>query len=159
MSRVLGEALSPALFERLSGRDLEARVGLTIVLASVDDAGFPHLALLSYGEVLAVSPRELRVIIWRTGSTARHLRERGGACLALVEPERVIYVKARARHLGPALEGATPLDGFTLDIVQVLADEEAGTEMTSAATYRYTDRGAEQLVAGWQRQLAALAAL
>jgi hypothetical protein len=159
MSHVLGAELPPALVARLGGEELETKVGPTIFLTTVDDGGFPHLALLSYGEVLALSPQELRVIIWETGSTAHYLGARGTACVALVEPGQVISIKARARPLGAALPGNPPLAGFALDVVQVLADEEAGAEMTAAATHRYTDRTPEALVAGWRRQLAALRGL
>lgn len=160
MSRMLGTQLPQDIVTRLDGMDLAAKVGPSIFLLSSDDGGYPHVALLSYGEVLARSPGEVRVLIWAVGSAARNLAARHVACIGLVEPGLVIYIKGNARPLGPApLPGAIALVGFALDVTRVLADEEAGTEMVTAATYRWTERTPEQLVARWREQLASLRAL
>src|SRR5215472_12228686 len=84
MSRSVGGALPEAVREPLAGADLEAAVGLTILLLTVDDSGWPRVAMLSAGEVLAVGDRELRLALWPDSGSTASLERRGLATLALV---------------------------------------------------------------------------
>jgi hypothetical protein len=46
MSRSLGNQIPAPLLTLLDGRDVAAKTGLAILLASVDAGGHPHFALL-----------------------------------------------------------------------------------------------------------------
>ena len=77
MSRALGNSLPNVLFDLLSGRELAARMGQAILITTTDAAGFPHPALLSFGEVVAVDHRRLRLALYRTSGTSGNLRRNG----------------------------------------------------------------------------------
>ena len=161
MSRSLGATLPPALLDRLSQRDLEPRLGIGLPLVTVDQAGRPHAMLVSYLEVRAYDPGTLGLVIQGRSTTARNLAGRGVGTLLIVEPDTVMYVKARAVD-GPLDIGADAglgLGYFLLAVDEVLedaaADWEGGLRITSAIQYR--PRPA--LDAPWARAtLAALAA-
>ena len=53
MTRSLGGALTPALVERFSQRDLARRLGTALPFVTVDPDGRPHPMLLSYLELRA----------------------------------------------------------------------------------------------------------
>jgi len=55
MSRSLGASLPEEIFELLDGHDLPAREGLTILLLTASAEGWPQVAMLSVGDVLATS--------------------------------------------------------------------------------------------------------
>ena len=59
---------------QFDGDGLEAKTGISAVLATADEHGWPHLAYLSCGEILALAPDRLRVLLWPGSGTARHLK-------------------------------------------------------------------------------------
>lgn len=62
-------------------------------LLTVTAEGWPHVALLSVGEVLAVSGRELRLALWPSSTTTANLERTGRATLAAVVDGQAVYVE------------------------------------------------------------------
>lgn len=56
MSRSAGNELPAGVRELLDGSAIEAATGATVLLLAVDDTGWPRVAMLSAGEVLATMP-------------------------------------------------------------------------------------------------------
>jgi hypothetical protein len=160
MSRVVGPALSPALVDRLSQRQLGARLGVGLPFVTQDAGGRPHPMLVSYLELRAYDSGTLGLVIQARSGSARNLAERGVGTLSIIEPDTVAYVKIRA------VDGPLPVVGgevfglgfFLLAVEEVLedsaADWEGGTRITSGIRYE----PAPTLDAPWaQATLAALA--
>src|SRR5919106_339735 len=105
MSRVIGPALSAALVERLSQRDLARRLGIGLPFVTQDAEGRLHPMLVSYLEVRAYDTRTLGLVIQARSSSARNLAERGVGTLSIIEPDAVVYVKIRA------VDGPLPVVG------------------------------------------------
>lgn len=160
MSRSLGTSLPPALVGRLSQDDLASRLGVALPFVTVDADGHPHPMLLSYLDVRAYDPATLGAVMLARSRTARNLVERQTGTLLIVEPDAIVYVKARA------LDGPLPVEGgarwelgyFLLAVEEVLEDAaaewEGGTRLTSAIRYE----PAPSLDEPWARvTLAALA--
>jgi len=136
MSKSLGPALPDDLQRALSQADLPARLGRALPLLTVDADGRPHPMLCTYVEIVAAGADRLRLVIGADSGSARNLIERGAATLLIVEPERVVYIKARAAG-PPLLAGA--LARFTLAVENVLEDSalawEGGVRVTSGIAY------------------------
>ena len=150
MSRHAGDRLDEALFRRLSGNGGEgaaSRAHEAILIATTDERGRPHPALLSYGEVLATSPALLRIAVRTDSTTARNLAARGALTLSLIGPEGVAYVKAAARAL-PAERprGEEGRVAFEARVEDVLVDTPAAGEkahLTSGITFAADDSEGE----------------
>lgn len=125
MARSLGSALPEALLTRFSP-ETTPPPGRVVVIVTVDAAGLPHPALLADAEVLALSPRALRLAVQPNSRTAANLREPGVASLALLEPEGVHYVKLRVKDAFPSGSGFAC---FEAEVIDVLADEPHSGEM------------------------------
>jgi hypothetical protein len=143
VSRHAGDRLDEALFRRLSGGDPASRAQEAILIATTDDRGRPHPALLSYGEVLAVTPALLRVAVPATSTTARNLGARGALTLCLIGPDGVAYLKTAARALPaePSLD-AQGLVAFEAAVEDVLVDAPAAGEkahLTSGIAFTTDD--------------------
>jgi hypothetical protein len=139
MSRVLGGALTTALLDRLSQRDLASRLGVALTLVTVDADARPHPMMVSYLELRAYDAATLGLVM-RTGSdSARNLAARDAATLVIVEPDLVVYVKLRR------LDGPLPvaedarLAYFLLAVEEVREDtstaEEAGARIIAGPRY------------------------
>lgn len=139
MSESLGASLPPDLLGRLGQADLASHLGKALPLITVDAAGRPHPMLLSYLEVRAHDPRTIAVVINARSRSARNLLEREVATLLLVEADRTIYVKCRARAGPDPLEGFPDFGRFVLGVEDVLEDApgawEGGLRITGGIHY------------------------
>jgi hypothetical protein len=140
MPRTVGSILPPPLWERLRGNDLAGRLGAAILIATSDEAGWPHPAMLSYGEVVAVDACRIRLAIHPTSRTAANLRRSGQLTLCCVEAGLVYYVKAAARVEEDPMAGMPHLARFEATVQTVLADEarpetEAGAVVTEGIRF------------------------
>jgi hypothetical protein len=136
MSQSLGPRLPDDVQRALSQADLPAKLGRALPLLTVDADGRPHPMLCTYIEIVAERADRLRLVIGAASGTAKNLAARGAATLLIVEPERVLYVKARAIG-APLVSGA--LARFTLAVEDVLEDSalawEGGVRITSGIAY------------------------
>jgi hypothetical protein len=136
MTRSLGPALPPPLADRLSQRDLAARLGAVLPFVTVDEAGRPHPMLLSYLEVRAYDAGTLGVVIQSGSRSARNLARRTVGTLIVAEPDGVFYVKCRALDgPEPVADAEAGLGFFLLAVEEVLedaaaADREGGLRIT-----------------------------
>lgn len=73
----------PGLLGVLDGRDLADKIGVTPQLVTVDDDGWPHIALLSAGEVVLERPDGARLALWPDSTTSANLIARRLALLAV----------------------------------------------------------------------------
>ena len=144
MSRSLGPTLPDALLTRLTARDPDDWLDRVVILTTVDPFGWPHPALLSYAELLALDSGRLRLALYAGTRSTRHLQDSGRAALVFAEPELVCYVKAEALPL-PTVPDATGLARFELQVRDVLEDraegEEAGSRLTSGITVEWPGGG------------------
>jgi hypothetical protein len=134
--------LSRELVERLSQRDLKARLGVVLPFVTVDGEGLPHPMLLSYLEVRAYDGGTLGLVIQRRSGSARNLAQRGVGTLLVVEPDLTVYVKTRLVDGPQDVPGGDEfgLGYFLLGVESVLEDAptdwEAGMGITAAPQYR-----------------------
>jgi hypothetical protein len=141
MSRSLGSRLPAALLDRLSQRDVAARLGVVLPFATVDRAGRPHVMLLSYLEVRAYDAGSLGLVIQARSTSARNLVERRAGTLVILEPDTIVYVKTRAVDgpLDVPHDEGLGLGYFLLAVEDVLEDAaaewEGGLRITGAPTY------------------------
>jgi Pyridoxamine 5'-phosphate oxidase len=153
MSRLLGASLPSELVRRLDGSDLERYSSLAIPVATTDGEGWPHVALLSYSEVIAVSPSLLRVAIGSSSTTAGNLRRTGQVTIVVVDTGLVQYVKGSARERKPALDAAPSNAMFDVAVRAVLDDiadpqREGGARVLGGITVAADD--------AWRRSRAAV---
>ena len=141
MTRRQGPSLTPELVERLSQRDLAARLGVALPFATVDAERRPHPMLLSYLELRAYDPGTVGLVIQGNSRSARNLTERATGTLLIIEPDTIVYVKLRALDGPLPVAGGAPfgLGYFLLAVEDVMedaaADWEGGMRITEAVRY------------------------
>lgn len=70
------------------GRLLAAKEEVTALLVTTTDDGWPHVAMLSVGELTAVEPHRPRAALWPSSTATANLRahERSRRCAARRDP-------------------------------------------------------------------------
>lgn len=148
MSILIGRELDAELLRRLSGEDLQAVSNQVIQIVTVDDAGWPHPALLSYFEVVARDPRDVRLATYSGSTTTANLRRNGRLTLIVIDERVVYYIKGRAAELAPSMTCAPELSRLHATVERVLADlpderYEPGAYISSGIKYVNPNRPSE----------------
>lgn len=154
MSRSLGSQLPDTLIPLLDGRDVRGREGLTLLLLTVGEEGWPYVAMLSAGEVLATSPKELRLATWPRSNSTLNLTRWGRATLALVHDQASYYLRLNARRAGELSVHGTPRAFFVATIEDVLQDVVGYAVITAGLTFRLKEP--EKVVPDWEETVAAM---
>jgi hypothetical protein len=141
----------------LDGRRLEERVGDTFILCTTDADCWPHIALLSAGEVLAHEDGEIRLALWPNTAATRNLTANGRALLAIIGRRRCLYLRLDCRR-GPDIRPVSGLlASFAGRIERAMEDEVGYALITSGVRFDVHDE--PKIVDGWARTVAALRAL
>ena len=148
MSTRIGESLTDDLFHRLDGHDLARSAEKVILIATVDDKGWAHPALLSYFEVVAKDRQNVRIAAYGNSKTAGNMRGNGKLTLVIVDTRAVYYVKGAVDELAGAMRSAPYNAKLNVRVTEVLADEpnealEPGAYVSSGITYVNPQRAAE----------------
>lgn len=135
MSQILGKELTDGLLKRLSGAAVASHEGKIIPIFTLDEAGWPHPALLSYYEVVAKNASTLEMAIWKDSSTANNLRRMGKISLMIADNGVNFYIKGAVKELEKEMTGAPPVSRFQITVEQLLEDQEPNAQITSGMTY------------------------
>lgn len=155
MARSLGASLPKPVFALLRGDDLRAHLGLTLLLLSETQDGWPHLALLSVGETLALSPNRLRLALWPQSTATANLAGHGRATLALVHGAASYSARFNAeRAQDLKLDEDHVLAVFNAQVIEVFQDVAPYATLTSGIIYELHDP--EIVLARWERTIRAL---
>ena len=145
MSKLIGDELPGDLYQRLLGNDLEQSAEKVILLATVDEGGWPHLAMLSYFEVIAKDQRNLRLATYNNSRTTRNMRANGKATISIIDERTVYYIKGNVEEIIREMECAPQNSKLHLRVEEVLADAaneefESGAYVASGVTYKNPGR-------------------
>ena len=155
MSRSIGNDLSDALLRLLDGSDLAQREGLTFLLLTTDDEGWPQVAMLSVGELVAIDARTLRAALWLHSGTSKNLTRGSRATLVLIHNGNGYYVRISAERRADLDLGADGrLAHFILHVQDVQEDSADYARLTSGITFKLNEP--EAVVPRWQHTIEAL---
>ncbi len=155
MPRSLGRELPDVLRSLLDGRDLSSKVGETFLLLTTDENGWPHMAMLSVGELLARDARTLEAALWLHSTATRNLDRDGRGLLAMVADGAGFYVRLTAQRVADLDLGQDGrLARFDLQIEDVQEDRVDYARLTAGITFELPDKQA--VVARWQHTIEAL---
>ena len=142
-----GARLPADVVALLSGDDLDRRVGFTMELLTVDADGWPRVALLSAGEVVAADDAHLRLALWPESRSTANLTRTGRGSLAFVHAGSAFTLRLEASRASD-LRGPEPLAVFDGRVKEVRRDEAAYARLRSGITFELLDEQA--VVARWR---------
>ena len=156
MSRSIGTDLPPPLLKLLDGDELAAKEGVTLLLLTTTGDGWPHVAMLSVGELLALDRDLLRVALWPSSTATRNLSETGQTTISVVHEGVAYYVRCKSSRrddLG-VLESDDRLACFDLRVANILEDVVPYAKLTSGITFQLADGPAS--AARWASRVTAM---
>ena len=163
MARSIGNEIPPAIVALLADDAFADWVGvnddwLTILVLSTTHDQWPHLAMVSLGEIVAVSGRALRLALWPSSTAATNLWREKRTTLTLVHDGAAYYLRCSARRGADLLlpGDVGQLACFGLRVEDVIEDVAPYATLTSGVNFRLND--VESTAARWRETRAALRA-
>jgi hypothetical protein len=149
MSRELEPAVPDAV-RRCLEDDPERQVGLTILVLSELEAGWPHLAMVSVGELVVATDGRLALALWPTSTCAANLARTGRATLAMVTDGLAFSLRCHVDDELPITAGEDPaMRGFVLRVTAAVEDAAPYADLLSGVTFGLHD--ADATLARWHR--------
>jgi Pyridoxamine 5'-phosphate oxidase len=148
------KTLPPKVARYLDGTDLLAKTQ-ALRLSTVDAAGWPHAALLSAGEMLAVNSERIRFVIFPQSATTANLARDGRLTITLSFDDGMCELRLRARRLAHS-SSEVPLAFFEAEVEMARIHAVPYATLTSGITFALHEPQA--VVSRWQRQIAAMRA-
>jgi hypothetical protein len=149
------EARVPAAVRRELDQDPAVQDGFTILVLSTSD-DWPHVAMVSRGELICAHDRLLLMALWPSSTACANLTRAEQATLCAVVDGVAYSLRVRARRQE---ELNTPLAGtlacFALDVESVFGDKAPYAELEGGVRFRLLD--AEATVPRWVEVRAELA--
>ncbi len=146
--------LASDIYNFLNGEQLPNKQHEAMLLLTVSEEGWPHTAMLSVGEVLAISPTELRIALWPDTQTSGNLLRTGQATLVIVHRGKAVYIRLTCDSLGELAHAHHPRTRFLARVVSYREDVAAYADITSGITFELKDPAAG--IARWEQTLGEL---
>jgi hypothetical protein len=138
----------------LDGTDLLEKTQ-ALRLSTVDPAGWPHAALLSAGDMVAMPSGSIRFVLFPQSTTTANLVRDGRVTLTLSLDGGMSEVKLRAHRLAQTSPDV-PLAFFEAEVEAVRNHVAPYAAVTHGITFALHEPQA--VLPRWQRQIAALRA-
>ena len=159
MSLRLPPSLPDRLFHLLHGEHLQENLNKVALLVTVDEKGWPYVAILSYLETIAPDRGNLRLAPWNNSTTTANLRRNGKVSLLVVEEGIAYYIQGTATELCREMERFPGMAKIHIQIESILQDNaldyEGSARITSGIRFENPKMDAAWVERG-RRVLAAL---
>ncbi|NUU80331.1 pyridoxamine 5'-phosphate oxidase family protein [Paenibacillus xylanilyticus] len=142
------------LVEWLSGNQLEGKQHDAMQLLTVSEDGWPHQAMISMGEIIAISPDKLRLALWPGTQTSMNMNRTGKATLIAVHEYRLLYVRLEIGVLPQLKESVHPRDRYEARVVSMRVDRAPYADITTGITFQLKDEKAS--ITRWKETIAEL---
>ncbi len=136
MSNLLGKELPDNLYELLKGEDVASQMGKVILITTVDAQGFPHPAMLSFGEMAARDVGNIRLATYKGSTTSTNLVRNKKLTVIIADEGITYYIKGTVTPLGEALKGLPYMVPFNMKVEQVLEDAEPEAPITTGIRFK-----------------------
>ncbi|MBX9956791.1 pyridoxamine 5'-phosphate oxidase family protein [Peribacillus simplex] len=118
------------IFDLLNGKELVNKQHEAMMLLTISEEGWPHTAMISVGEIVAVSRKELRIGLWPDTSTTANVIRTHKATL-------ILFWKGKAQYIRLSLEKLKELPNVQYKRVRFHAQiVEAREDMAKYAEIR-----------------------
>lgn len=139
--------LTDDLQDLLNGKQLAQKQHIAMILQSITSEGYPHSAMVSVGEVIALDSEHLRIALWPQTQTSISLAEKRKSNLIIIYNNMVSYLELDITLL-PSLDNEVyERTRFETTIKSIRQDVAKYADITSGITVEMHEP--EQVLNRW----------
>ncbi|MDD9783126.1 pyridoxamine 5'-phosphate oxidase family protein [Priestia megaterium] len=143
------EQLSKDLYILLNGKALAVKQHEAMMLLTVSEDGWPHTAMVSVGEIIAINRKELRIGLWPNTSTTSNIVRTGKATLVVFYRGKANYIRLSLEDLEELPKTNYPRKRFAATVVSMREDYAKYAEITSGIRIELKDP--KEVVKRWNQ--------
>lgn len=126
--------LTDDLKDLLNGKQLAQKQNIVMILQSITSEGYPHSAMVSVGEVIALNPEYLRIALWPQTQTTLSLAQKRKANLVIIYNNIVNYLELDISELPSPNNEVYERTRFEATIKSIRQDIAKYADITSGIT-------------------------
>lgn len=146
-----GFSLSPDILELLNGKKLIDKQHEAFMLLTVSEDGWPHTAMISVGEIVAVNPQELRLGLWKGTSTTANITRTKKATVVLVFNGKAHYIRISLEKLQELSATSHPRVRFLAKVVSFREDVAKYADISSGVKIEL--KNSSEVVERWEQTI------
>ncbi|WEG11049.1 pyridoxamine 5'-phosphate oxidase family protein [Pullulanibacillus sp. KACC 23026] len=143
--------LSDDLYDLLNGEHLEKKQHEAFMLETVNEDGWPHTAMISVGEIIAMDSSHLRLALWPTTQTTQNILRTGKAMVVLFYKGKACYLNLELRPMSQLENPKHNRARFQADLTHIKEDQAKYADITSGVQIHLKD--SSTVIARWQETL------
>jgi hypothetical protein len=151
--RIATSFMPEEILDFLNGDDLDRKLSEAVRISTVSEDGWPHAAMLSAGEMLALDASETAMLLYGGSNTSRNLARDGRLTLTLPLDHGLCEMRLRAT----AKKQEERRRCFTALVEDVRQHRSPYADVVSGVTFRLHDQTV--VLARWSRQIEMLRGL
>jgi len=136
MARIIGREIPDELAGYIRDAPRRMEGGVAVILVTIDENGWPHIAILSLWEIALKTRRKIALATFSGSTTTRNLQERRLLTLVFIDRGMIYYVKGAATQDKTVEDLYPPITIFEIEVSLVMKEEEGGVEIESGITYK-----------------------
>lgn len=144
-----------AIQDFCNGKDLRSKSGEAIRISTVDSEGWPHAAMVSAGEVLAIDDKTFRIALWPDSATTQNIVRDGRLTLTFPCGGGLYEFRLQAKVLADQ-QTRYHLKFFETSIVKAKKHYSKYADVVSGVTVKIHQEEMEKVLERWEEQIAAL---
>ncbi|GAA0134366.1 pyridoxamine 5'-phosphate oxidase family protein [Paenibacillus sp. YSY-4.3] len=148
--------LSPHLYSLLSGKNLSDKQHEAFMLLTVTEQNWPHTAMISAGEIVAVNPSTLRLGLWENTVTTRNIIRNGQALLVVISDQAACYIRLSLTRLPDLADAKHPRTRFEAKVADCREDKAKYADIISGVQIQLKEPQA--VMTRWEETLEELKA-
>ncbi|PFI95344.1 pyridoxamine 5'-phosphate oxidase family protein [Priestia megaterium] len=143
--------MSNIVYELLNGQDLMQKQHEAMMLLTVGEDGWPHTAMISVGEIIAINRKELRIGLWPNTSTTTNIIRTSKATLVLIYKGKAHYIQFSLKRLEELPTARYPRERFSAKVVSSREDVAKYADITSGIKIEL--KNDKEVVERWHKTL------
>lgn len=143
--------ISTEVYELLNGQDLTDKQHEAMMLLTVGEDGWPHNAMISVGEIVAVNLTELRIGLWSNTSTTANIIRSNKATLVLIYKGKAHYIRLSLERLEELPNARYQRERFSAKVISAREDVAKYADITSGIKIKLKNN--KEIVERWNQTL------
>ncbi|MBK5458126.1 pyridoxamine 5'-phosphate oxidase family protein [Peribacillus sp. TH16] len=139
--------MSTEVVDLLNGEDLTDKQHEAMMLLTVSEDGWPHTAMISVGEIVAISGEELRIGLWPDTSTTANIIHTNKATLVLFWRGKAHYIRLSIERLKELPTARYQRERFLARVVSAREDVAKYADITSGIKIKL--KNSKEVVERW----------
>ncbi|TDL91726.1 pyridoxamine 5'-phosphate oxidase family protein [Vibrio vulnificus] len=148
---MIGMEMSEEVFDLLNGKELADKQHEAMMLLTVSEDGWPHTAMISVGEIVAISSKELRIGLWPATSTTANIIRTHKATLVLFWKGKAHYIRLSIERLKELPTARYQRERMLAKVVSTREDVAKYADITSGIKIKL--KNSKEVVERWDQTI------